>query len=359
MNKQRKVTVQSIYDFLSSSLIGQKVVEVLKAILLFRNFYFDFRRFLKWSFANNKISTETNLRALITMDYHRLEKGLALTQPKVGFGRDVIERLSHYLPDYQDKYGTDETVMIVLNDLQEYYDFNLEFALNHELAHQTITRIKDDASQYDQSLSKKGGTKTVTRTAIQGAAKIDLRNFFQSRYSVRQFTEQEVDISLIEQAVEMAQKTPSVCNRQSCKVYVFSEEEQKKKILSYQNGNRGFGDRASKVLIVASNLEHFASVGERYQGWIDGGMFAMSLVYALHSLGLGTCCLNWCVKHAQDRNLKESAGIAESDLVIMMIVVGHLPEEFKVAQSPRKPIHEVLIFPDSQNYMLSCSKTKS
>jgi hypothetical protein len=43
----------------------------------------------------------------------------------------------------------------------------------------------------------------------------------------------------------------------------------------------------------------------------------------------------------------------------MMIVVGHLPEEFKVAQSPRKPIHEVLIFPDSQNYMLSCSKTKS
>jgi hypothetical protein len=226
MNKQRKVTVQSIYDFLSSSLIGQKVVEVLKAILLFRNFYFDFRRSLKWSFANNKISTETNLRALITMDYHRLEKGLALTQPKVGFGRDVIERLSHYL-------------------------------------------------------------------------------------------------------------------------------------LSYQNGNRGFGDRASKVLIVASNLEHFASVGERYQGWIDGGMFAMSLFYALHSLGLGTCCLNWCVKHAQDRNLKESAGIAESDLVIMMIVVGHLPEEFKVAQSPRKPIHEVLIFPDSQNYMLSCSKTKS
>ncbi|NES66883.1 MAG: nitroreductase, partial [Okeania sp. SIO2D1] len=112
---------------------------------------------------------------------------------------------------------------------------------------------------------------------------------------------------------------------------------------SCQNGNRGFGEQASKVLIVTSNLEHFASIGERYQGWIDGGMFSMSLVYGLHSLGLGICCLNWSFKKKQDRQLKIIAGIPDSDLVIMMIAVGHLPEEFKVAQSPRKPLKEVLI----------------
>ncbi|EAZ90593.1 nitroreductase family protein [Crocosphaera chwakensis] len=141
----------------------------------------------------------------------------------------------------------------------------------------------------------------------------------------------------------MAQKTPSVCNRQSSKVYVFSRDEDKQKILSYQNGNRGFGEQASKVLIVTSNMEHFTSIGERNQCWIDGGMYAMSLVYALHSLGLGTCCLNWSVECRVDKQLREVAEISDSEAVIMMIAVGHLTDELKVAQSPRKKIEDVLI----------------
>jgi nitroreductase len=141
----------------------------------------------------------------------------------------------------------------------------------------------------------------------------------------------------------MAQKTPSVCNRQSSKVYVFSKAEDKQKVLSYQNGNRGFGDQASKVLIVTSNLEHFVSAGERNQCWVDGGMFSMSLVYALHSLGLGTCCLNWSVERQADQELRQVAGISDAEAVMMMIAVGHLPETLKVAQSPRKPLRDVLV----------------
>lgn len=343
MNKKKELMIKQIYEFLTHSSIGLKIIEKIKNLILLNNSYYDFKRFSKWSSANNKVDTKTNLRSLITMDYHRLEKGLALKNPKIGFGKDVINRLSDFLPQYQNQYGSDETVMITLNALQEYYDFNLEKGLDSKIAYQTIAKIKSNFNPNDHILEKEGGTKIIQKKDIQAAGKIDLRSFFMSRYSVRQFTEEEVDISLIEQAVLMAQKTPSVCNRQSCRVYAFSEEAQKKKVLSYQNGNRGFGNQASKVLIVTSNLEHFASIGERYQGWIDGGMFSMSLVYALHSLGLGTCCLNWCVKQKQDKQLKISAGIPDSDLVIMMIAVGHLPEEFKVAQSPRKPLKEVLI----------------
>jgi nitroreductase len=167
--------------------------------------------------------------------------------------------------------------------------------------------------------------------------------FFERRYSIRQFAPDDVDMCLIEKAVVMAQKTPSVCNRQSAKVYVFSQQEDKQKVLSYQNGNRGFGDQASKVLIVTSDLQHFMSVGERNQCWIDGGMFSMSLVYALHSLGLGTCCLNWSVESQVDQALREAVGIPESEAVMMMLAVGHLPDKLKVAQSPRKNIKDVMV----------------
>jgi nitroreductase len=323
--------------------LKEEVVKNKVKLKLIRNYYYDFRRFFQWSSVNYKvIDTQTKLRAKITMDYHRLEKGLALKQPRVGFGKDVIERLRKFLPDYISKYGVDETILITLNSLQEYYDFNLNHGLDNEIVKTTIASVKKQISNENTSYNQ-GGTISVTRDYIWQLGKIDLKNFFNSRYSIRDFCSQEVTMDEIEEAILMAQKTPSVCNRQSCKVYVFRDEESKRKVLSYQNGNRGFGDQASKVLIVTSNLEHFTSIGERNQGWIDGGMFSMSLVYALHSLGLGTCCLNWSVTLRQDKLLKSEAGIPDTELVMMMIAVGHLPETLRVAQSPRKPLDEVLI----------------
>src|SRR3546814_1994141 len=63
--------------------------------------------------------------------------------------------------------------------------------------------------------------------------------------------------------------------------------------LSLQNGNRGFGHEIPCLLILCTDLSAFDTAGERYQHWIDGGMFSMSLVWALHALGYSSCCLNW------------------------------------------------------------------
>ena len=306
------------------------------------NYFYDLKRFLRWSSANEKVNTQTQLRALITMDYHRIEKGLALKEPRVGFGQDVIQRLLSDLPKYLEKYGFDETAQITLNTLFAYYHFNLEHGFKDDQLCQTLIALRDKIPS-NGDITDRGGIIQITKQSILKEAQQDLQNFFQYRYSIRHFAPDEVDIKLIEQAVIMAQKTPSVCNRQSSKVYVFSTDEDKRKVLSYQNGNRGFGEQVSKVLVVVSDLENFTKIGERNQCWIDGGMYAMSLVYALHSLGLGTCCLNWSVENHVDKALKKATGIKDSESVIMMIAVGHLPEELKVAQSPRKKVHEVLV----------------
>jgi nitroreductase len=141
----------------------------------------------------------------------------------------------------------------------------------------------------------------------------------------------------------MASFTPSVCNRQNWKVFVFTSAEDKRRVLAFQNGNRGFGDQASKILLVTADLQGFVAPGERNQGWIDGGMFAMSLLYLFHSLGVGTCCLNWSVKMETDQNMKAAAGIPDSHGVIMLIAVGHYPVHLRVAQSPRKPLRELVV----------------
>jgi nitroreductase len=304
------------------------------------NYIYDLKRFLRWSLVNARSRTQTQLLALITMDYHRIEKGLALREPRLRFGPQVIERLLANLREYQSRYGLDETGHVALNALSAYYKFNAGQGIGDEQLYQAITALREQ-SVNAENCTLQGGTIEITKQDIYEATKHDLQKFFELRYSIRQFAPDDVDMNLIEKAVVMAQKTPSVCNRQSAKVYVFSQQEDKQKVLSYQNGNRGFGDQASKVLIVTSDLQHFTSVGERNQCWIDGGMFSMSLVYALHSLGLGTCCLNWSVENNVDQNLRDAAGIPESEAVMMMIAVGHLP--LKVAQSPRKPINDVMV----------------
>ncbi|WP_426560168.1 hypothetical protein [Dapis sp. BLCC M172] len=200
MMKKQEQIIKKVYDSLNDSLIGLWIIKNIKGWILFVNFYSDFKRFFKWSSASNKVSTQANLRALITMDYHRLEKGLALKQPRKGFGKNVIKRLSNFLPEYQKKYGSDESVMITLNALQEYYDFNLEFGLENEtneMAYKTISQIKNNLPPDNHFLGKEGGTKKVKKADIQALAKIYLTYFFTSRYSVVQFTNEEVELSLI------------------------------------------------------------------------------------------------------------------------------------------------------------------
>ena len=96
------------------------------------------------------------------------------------------------------------------------------------------------------------------------------------------------------------------------------------------------------MFIVTSDLQAFCNPGERFQCWIDGGMFAMSLLYAAHSLRLGACALNWSQTCERDIAMRTAVGIPDNEVVVMMMAVGHLPSQFSVAQSARKELSEVV-----------------
>ena len=67
-----------------------------------------------------------------------------------------------------------------------------------------------------------GGIRVLERDEILQDAEIDLSRFFAKRFSVRQFSSEDVAPSLIRRAVAMAQKTPSVCNRQTTRVHLYT-----------------------------------------------------------------------------------------------------------------------------------------
>lgn len=310
-----------------------------RAKLLWRlagNFIYDYRRYARWS-ADRLMKSQTNLAALITMDYHRIEKALALRDPRPGFGGWFIPRLLENLCRYRGEYGSDRTARVAIDALDAYQRFNSDHGVSFESIVKLVV-FPDSGRGPSMDSCAKGGTKSVSSQELRRDSIFELSRFFSSRHSVRDFSEEGVDLATIEKAVSMATFTPSVCNRQNWKVFVFTSAEDKRRVLAFQNGNRGFGEQANKVLVVTTDLQ-----GERNQCWIDGGMFAMSLLYALHSMGVGTCCLNWSVKMETDQGMRAAAGIPDSHAVIMLIAVGHYPAHLRVAQSPRKQLGDIVV----------------
>lgn len=318
----------------------------LTGVWLFLNYHYDYHRFRKFSkavaFDRKETNRQAQLRALITMDYHRIEKGLSLRSPRPGFGTDAVSNLLTNIDNYINHFNADHTVFVAINTLLEYKRFNDESGGNIGSLSQRIIDLEAKANDHQMDCVE-GGVKWVNRETLYDQAKGDLHGLLTTRHSVRHYSEHRVSDDLIDRAVQLAMRSPSVCNRQCWRVYDFAKGDKMKSVLECQNGNRGFRSEIGRTLIVAADVRTFVSVGERNQPWIDGGMFAMSLIYGLHSLGLGSCALNWSVAKYGDKRLRRIANIPDHEVIIMLISVGHLPDSFRVAQSPRRPISDVLV----------------
>jgi len=307
-----------------------------------RNFRSDARRFREQS-GIVRTPEQVTLQAKITMDYHRLEKGLSLRSPRPDFGTKVAQDLIANLGRYCRSFGADQLTETTFEALAEYSQFR---SRRSSMPAQMCDAIKQLRREFSSATACGGGTVEVSAARIRSMSRIDADSFFNSRHSVRDFADLPVDLAQLQEAVRLAQRTPSVCNRQAWRVHVARGAALKESLLALQNGNLGFRSQIGCALVVVCDLRHFVTVGERNQAWIDGGMFAMSLVYALHSLGLGTCFLNWSVTTDVDRKLRPHLKVTEHDVIITMLAVGHLPEHFRVAHSQRKPIDAALVLED-------------
>lgn len=305
---------------------------------LLANAAYDFRRFARASFVYGRRSRE-NQRAMLHILFHSIEHGLSLSAPRPGFGQDKVASLLRKTRAYLDSFGLDASAASALKVLDAYVAFNRSAGVDVEALGADLDQLNETLGFRGEPVE--GGTEQVTAEHIRRLG-FDFNAFMEARHSVRQYADRPVDPAVIAAAVRAAQQTPSVCNRQTCRVYAFTGIEDKARVLSYQSGNRGFGHEIGVVMVVTANMEHMNLIGERYQHWIDGGLFAMTLALAFHAQGLGACMLNWSVTKEIDQAMRRCVGIPDNEAVITMMGAGYLKEQFRVPRSQRKPIDDVL-----------------
>lgn len=300
----------------------------------FFGYLYDFYRYFKhagWAFGG-KASVRDYKAVKI---YHRLEKSLSFRQREAKSGWAAANDLVNHLQKSWKKsnnYTYHEKV-----GLKVLGEFIAVAAVEDDREAERIIKFWE---RHVKLASDEGGVLEKSVASLQKGKLYSPEDFFSSRFSVRDFDSKAVSNEDIEKAISLALNTPSVCNRQASFVYCLNTRAEIDRALSLQNGNRGFGHEIPCLLILCTDLSAFDTAGERYQHWIDGGMFSMSIVWALHSLGLASCCLNWSKGPLDDMRLRKIINIKKEHTVLMMLAVGAPRENLKVCYSARRPVSD-------------------
>jgi nitroreductase len=299
---------------------------------------YDYLDYVRNSSAISGLSDREALTATVTVMTHNIEKGLALPAPRVGYGLRNLEPLVQRCNEYIARYGADDTIARAQGVLEAYVRFNLE----HENENYPLRReIADLLSVPTQNV--RGGVKTLLRSEVLAVTETVSPEFFESRSSVRIFDPEPIADEKIISALRVAQKAPGVCNRQSGYVYVLRDEKDIRDALAIQGGANGFSDNVPTLLVITTRTKNFFGP-ERNQRWVDGGLFAMSLILGLHREGLATCCLNWSKPGSDDRKLKNRLSIPSDRSIIFLLAVGNMPQSVKVARSEKRPVADMCEF---------------
>lgn len=312
---------------------------MINKIQLIYHHRYDRLLYEKFAFWISSWKTYENLRSRITINYHIIEKGLSNASPRLGFGQKVIESLIHLLEQYINYEYPIEDVRFQtgLTVLKEYTLLHTKkgYPLNNELIKKiTSLEIHLRKGQHGWYLNK-------TREEQIWNADQPFSTFALSRYSVRDFGAESLNQKTIREAIKIAMKTPSVCNRQPWKVIVLRDFYKIKALLEIQGGFRGNGRNIDSLVIILINKSYFSDYRERNQLFIDGWLFSMSLLYAFHHLHVAACMLNNCFDIKTEKKVRKATNIDKKYSFIMFMAIGSYPKKFYVARSVRDEVDEI------------------
>lgn len=196
----------------------------------------------------------------------------------------------------------------------------------------------------------------------------EFRNFMESRRSIREFSDREVPVEVIENIIMTASSAPSGAHKQPWTFCVIRDKEIKKQIREaaekeeYENYNgrmdeqwlkdldkfgtnwsKPFIETAPYIIIIFRKLYDFSESGEKHQNYYVSesvGIACGVLLTAIHNAGL--CALT----HTPSPMgfLSKILNRPENERPFLLIPVGYPAENCKVPDIERKKYSEIITF---------------
>lgn len=318
-------------------MIKQLIINMLNRRGFMRTMYpyanKQYAKFERYSIMNKTDCDVSYVVTHIRILTHEIEKGFSLPEPRKGFGKAKLQELDRLLCIYEKKFmGYDDSAyQTAIATVCYYKSCSEQFGLD-------ISFLNNERYQVNKALNC--GVRICDKCELLKSDFETYYDFEKTRHSVRNYKNMALDPADVRKAILGAQMAPSACNRQAVKVFHITGIERCKKVLSIQNGAKGFSE-VNDVFVIASSLSSYASPLESNTGFVDSGLFAMNFLLSLHSLGIGACPLLWNDETDRAEQLRGIVTIPESYEIALVVPAGYYTDTVKYAISPRKPVELV------------------
>lgn len=305
-------------------------------------------------FSRGSKLNKANYRAFVDngmlVEVHSVEKGLGLKNSEPGHSASVVRNLLNRLNllandrNRVNSYAFKETFRV----LMAYFDFQEEFDTSKFEQYEFLKKEYDKlcaklGNDYVEKIkyNLKAGSYELSKEELLQGTEFDFGHFISSRHSIRVYEKSPLRKEEIIKAVQIANASPSACNRQPNYVYFCSDKERVQNIDSLITGSSGFKGETPNYLIVTTDRACFSYV-EQFQWYINGGIYLSYLSLALHSLGIGHCIMQWKAFYSTENELKKICGISKSEAIIAVIGCGYYADNVKCIRAQRKTVDDTL-----------------
>lgn len=276
---------------------------------------------------------------LLRRNVHRLEKGLLMKPRRDLFALDYItetvESYEQTLLAQSATCSTGSDELVWAHDvLSQYFSVVATHPVTNELRErfsklESVTHSETPRIPYKRDLSN------------LSMSYDDLLKLSQRRRSVRWYLQKDVPRDSIDKAVTIAALSPSACNRQPFEFRIFDEPELVQKISSIPMGTTGFSENFPAIAVVIGKLRAYFSERDRHVIYIDASLASMSFMYALETLGLSSCPINWPDIEGKESEMANLLGLEPDERPIMLISIGYPDPDGMVAYSQKKPLDQL------------------
>lgn len=266
---------------------------------------------------------------------HRVEKGLCMRPRRDDFAKEYIEETVAVLRRQlarDSRQDTERSWAIAV--LSDYFSIaGSHHAIDN--ARTEFVKLDLDRPESDQLLvpykRQLSESPPITYDGLLALA--------HRRRSVRWFLQRQVPRDLIDKAIEVAAQAPSACNRQPFVFRVFDQPLLVKQVAAVPMGTAGYADNIPTIVVVVGQMRHFFDERDRHLIYLDSALAAMSFAFALETLGLSSCMINWPDIERLEQRMVSLIGLADDERPVMLIAVGYPDPDGLVAASAKKPLH--------------------
>ncbi|KAA1244324.1 nitroreductase family protein [Aquimarina sp. RZ0] len=312
----------SFYYFLISSSFRREHLAIIKGRLKYHK--------------QNEVEKEAFY--LLRRNIHRLEKGLIMKERRAVFALDYIEEtVEAYI-----KVITGSLESVSRKNIKWYSDVLTNYFEVVDSSNEKLRKLKTLFEKHIVNTGYENASIPYQRDfSILNVNYDDFYKLCKLRRSVRWYENKPVPRELIDKAISAAALSPSACNRQPFEFRVFDDKALVQEVANVSWGTLGFSHNFPAIIVVIGKLEAYFDERDRHVIYIDGALASMSFMYALETLGLSSCPINWPDVKKFENQMEALLGLEKNERPVMLIALGYPDKQALVPFSEKKDLFEI------------------